>query len=96
MVVVEPKSGLENLTAIRLKLGMDYCLANQGGSVWVFYRSLFNCQIIVESAQYLIVQVQSQLFLESSLLSCIHAKCTAQERMVLWGDLLRDRPLSAL
>ena len=31
--VVEPKSGLENLTAIKLKLGMDYCLTNQGGSV---------------------------------------------------------------
>ncbi|XP_027156573.1 uncharacterized protein LOC113757588 [Coffea eugenioides] len=90
VVVVEPKTGLDNRTAIRLRLGMDYCLSNQEGSVWVFYQSLFACQCIGESSQHLTIQVRSHLFPTPIHLSCIHAKCTEHEREILWHDLLSD------
>ncbi|XP_071909708.1 uncharacterized protein [Coffea arabica] len=95
VVVVEPKTGVQNLTSLRLKLGMDWGMANQWGTVWLFYRAGFNCACIGESPQHLTVHIQSQMFPSPVILSGIHAKCTAQERQVLWADLLRDKPASA-
>ncbi|XP_071901311.1 uncharacterized protein [Coffea arabica] len=40
-------------------------------------------------------KIQSQMFPSPVTFSGIHAKCTAQERQVLWADLLRDKPASA-
>ena len=80
VVVVEPKLRVESITDIRIKLGMDCCMFNHWGSVWIFYRSLFTCQITGESPQHITIRVQSHLFQDSIILSCIHAKCMQQDR----------------
>ncbi|XP_027152134.1 uncharacterized protein LOC113752202 [Coffea eugenioides] len=92
VVVVEPKLRVESITNIRIKLGMDCCLFNLWGSVWIFYRSLFTCQITGESPQHLTIRVKSHFFQDFITLSCIHAKCTEQERENLWNALLGDKP----
>ena len=37
VIVVEPKLRVESITDIRIKLGMDCCMFNHWGSVWLFY-----------------------------------------------------------
>ena len=80
VVVVEPKTSVQNFTDIRMKLGMEWGMTNQEGTVWLFYRSMFTCACIGESTQHLTVQVHSHLFPSPTILFGIHANCTAQER----------------
>ena len=53
VAICEPKMALCGFDLIRLKFGMDCCLANQWGTVWIFYQSPFRCQSVGESDQHL-------------------------------------------
>ena len=41
VAICEPKADLERIDSIRLKLGMDCCIANQWGSLWIFLLVFF-------------------------------------------------------
>nr|XP_027061902.1 uncharacterized protein LOC113688298 [Coffea arabica] len=69
---------------VRVKIGMDYVVANQPGSIWVFYKSSFICHTLGESDQHITLGIGSQLLAEEIYFSFVHAKCTAQERGGLW------------
>ena len=62
VVVVEPKTSVQNFTDIRMKLGMEWGMTNQEGTVWLFYRSMFTCACIGESTQHLTCLSQSVTF----------------------------------
>ncbi|XP_071928156.1 uncharacterized protein [Coffea arabica] len=70
---------------------MDLAVANQSGSVWVLFKSSFNCHTVGESDQHITLGVVSQLLPEEIYFSFVHAKCTAQEREGLWVQLLREK-----
>ena len=93
VAICEPKVDLDRINEFRMKLGMDCCVANQWGSLWVFYNSVCTCHILGESEQHLTLNVQMQCLPSMVVLSAIHAKCTAQERNQLWLDLVREKPL---
>ncbi|XP_027166310.1 uncharacterized protein LOC113766302 [Coffea eugenioides] len=77
---------------VRVKIGMDYVVANQSGSVWVLYKSSFSCHPLGESDQHITLGIDSHLFPEEINFSFVHAKCTAHERGDLWVDLLLEKP----
>nr|XP_027067478.1 uncharacterized protein LOC113693097 [Coffea arabica] len=77
---------------IRMKVGMNFSVANLWGSIWVLYKSVFDCQTICESDQHLTLSLRSQLLAEEIYFSFIHSKCTIQEREGLWIELLNDKP----
>ncbi|XP_071924697.1 uncharacterized protein [Coffea arabica] len=91
VAICEPKTSLLNLDSIRVKVGMDLAIANQAGSVWVLYKSSFDCQTMGESEQHITLRVVSQLLPEEMYFSFVHAKCTGQEREGLWEELLREK-----
>ena len=49
VAICEPKSHLLDMDTIRVKVGMDFVVANRWGSVWVLYQSAFSCHLIGES-----------------------------------------------
>ncbi|XP_027158377.1 uncharacterized protein LOC113759998 [Coffea eugenioides] len=92
VAICEPKTLIANIDMIRMKVGMDFSIANLWGSIWVLYKSLFDCQMIGESNQHLTLSLRSQLLAEEIYFSFIHSKCTVQEREGLWIELLNDKP----
>nr|XP_027120471.1 uncharacterized protein LOC113737437 [Coffea arabica] len=78
----------------RVKLNMDGCIVNSEGSLSVFFQKSLVCEHIGESSQHLSIKIHSQLLSEPMVFSFVHAKCTGQERVLLWAALLVDNPMA--
>ena len=48
IMICEPKIAPINMDMVRVKIGMDYVIANQSGSVSVLYNSSFSCHTLRE------------------------------------------------
>ena len=51
-----------------------------------------SCSIVEKSCQHLSLQVQYQLLPSTVYFSFVYAKCTVQERQMLWADLMVGTP----
>ncbi|XP_071940073.1 uncharacterized protein [Coffea arabica] len=71
---------------------MDGWTVNREGSVWVFYQAGFQCAQVGESPQHMSLRISSQVLSAPVYFSFVHAKCTEQERALLWSALLVDKP----
>ena len=71
---------------------MDSWLVNRKGTIWVFCQKGFFCEYVGESPQHLTLKLTSQLLSTPVYFSFVHAKCTEQERALLWSTLLDDNP----
>ncbi|XP_027167230.1 uncharacterized protein LOC113767361 [Coffea eugenioides] len=71
---------------------MDSWLVNREGSIWVFYQNCFHCEHVGEAPQHLTLKLTSQFC--PIYFSFVHAKCTEQERTLLWSALLDDNPMN--
>nr|XP_027108979.1 uncharacterized protein LOC113728817 [Coffea arabica] len=94
VVICEPKLDESKIESIRLQLLFDHTFVNNSGDIWVFYSSPFMCSIVGRSEQHISIHVQSQLLSSPIVMSFVHAKCSVQERRVLWYTLLNDKPIS--
>ena len=94
VVICEPKLDESKIESIRLRLLFDHTFVNNSGDIWVFYSSPFMCSIVGRSEQHISIHVQSQLLSSPIVMSFVHAKCSVQERRVLWYTLLNDKPIS--
>ena len=62
VAICEPKTPLANMDMIRVKMGMDFAVANQWGSVWVFYKSFFDGHMVGELDKHLTLSLSYQLW----------------------------------
>ncbi|XP_015160507.1 uncharacterized protein [Solanum tuberosum] len=83
---MEPFQDARHIQRYKRRLGMNYVNYNVNGQIWVFVREHVHVGVISDSEQ----QLTLQLTLEDGaqiLASAIYVKCTATERMLLWGDI---------
>lgn len=76
------------MDGFHLKLGVDRAICNSLDSVWLFYNHPFDCTVVGEGSQHILVIVQHCHLASPVLSSFVHAKCTEIERLVLWNELL--------
>ena len=81
-----------HINNVQLMLGMDFSVTNQWGTIWVFHKFPLSCSIVEKSCQHLSLQVQYQLLPSTVYFSFVYAKCTVQERQMLWADLMVGTP----
>ena len=93
MAFCEPWLEVDKAERYTCKLNFHGLVHNTLGSVWVFFKEPFSGLVIGESPQHVSVRLSHTHLPGSHLVvSFVHARCTPEERCVLWDGLLRDNP----
>ena len=90
--ICEPKLSTRDMESIRVRLNFDHVISNPSGDLWIFFRFPFTSMVVGESDQHLSISFCHPHRSCPFIVSFVHAKCTAAERMRLWPALLRDKP----
>lgn len=89
LVVLEPKIHTSKMEHICKKIGMRFCIANSDdlAHIWIFWRDPLEFATINFDDQQMTIS-QSGTGQPAFQLTFVYAKCSIQERQVLWRSLL--------
>ncbi|KAG6469540.1 hypothetical protein ZIOFF_070469 [Zingiber officinale] len=91
LAVLEPMVDLDCRYMAR-RMGFEEVVSNKSGKVWFFWESTIACKVLFDHDQFLHLELSSQLFPSSMIVTVVYAKCTRLERSVLWESLEELRP----
>ncbi|KAG6466434.1 hypothetical protein ZIOFF_075772 [Zingiber officinale] len=84
--------GSEAAEYMARRMGFEEVVSNKSGKVWFFWESTIACKVLFDHDQFLHLELSSQLFPSSMIVTVVYAKCTRLERSVLWESLEELRP----
>ncbi|KAG6488356.1 hypothetical protein ZIOFF_049599 [Zingiber officinale] len=91
LAVLEPMVDLDCRYMAR-RMGFEEVVSNKSGKVWFFWDSTIACKVLFDHDQFLHLELSSQLFPSSMIVTVVYAKCTRLERSLLWENLEELRP----
>ncbi|KAG6491484.1 uncharacterized protein LOC122004793 [Zingiber officinale] len=91
LAVLEPMVDLDCRYMAR-RMGFEEVVSNKSGKVWFFWDSTIACKVLFDHDQFLHLELSSQLFPSSMIVTVVYAKCTRLERSLLWESLEELRP----
>ncbi|XP_042415557.1 uncharacterized protein LOC122004792 [Zingiber officinale] len=91
LAVLEPMVDLDCRYMAR-RMGFEEVVSNKSGKVWFFWDSTIACRVLFDHDQFLHLELSSQLFPSSMIVTVVYAKCTRLERSLLWESLEELRP----
>ena len=93
LAICEPCLEVGRAERYRCRLKFHSLLHNSMGTIWFFIQENFSGSIIGESPQHVSIRLSHDHIPGSRVVvPFVHARCTADERIELWADLLRDNP----
>ncbi|KAG6469541.1 hypothetical protein ZIOFF_070470 [Zingiber officinale] len=91
LAVLEPMVDLDCRYMAR-RMGFEEVVSNKSGKVWFFWDSTIACKVLFDHDQFLHLELSSQLFPSSMIVTVVYAKYTRLERSLLWESLEELRP----
>ncbi|KAG6491487.1 hypothetical protein ZIOFF_052838 [Zingiber officinale] len=78
LAVLEPMVDLDCRYMAR-RMGFEEVVSNKSGKVWFFWDSTIACKVLFDHDQFLHLELSSQLFPSSMVVTVVYAKCTSME-----------------
>ncbi|KAF5477571.1 hypothetical protein F2P56_004196 [Juglans regia] len=90
-VLLEPFQSVDKIQVFMRMLRFDKVITNEndGGKIWVFWKSEVDVQVVHMSSQYVSLRISEGDI--HFLGNFIYAKCNRYERQMLWEELSSDR-----
>lgn len=70
-----------------IQLGFDYALSNNCSSIWIFWNSALNCNVLCNTPQCISLLRTHGMVDHPFVISAIYGKCSKVERRDLWQCL---------
>lgn len=88
VAIIEPMVDSNRMDSFRKKLKMDYSAANSIGKahIWFFWKSPLQFVVLHQHEQFLTL-CHGGSSDPNFFITIVHAKCSVQERRVLWSEL---------
>lgn len=87
VAIVEPMVDPDRITHVRLQLGFDYALSNNCSSIWIFWNSTLNCNVLCNTPQCISLLCTHGMVDKPFVISAVYGKCSKVERRDLWQCL---------
>ncbi|XP_075100762.1 uncharacterized protein LOC142176621 [Nicotiana tabacum] len=84
---MEPLQKKKFLDKYRRRLGMEAAISNVNGKIWLFFDSVVEWDLLIDTEQQMTIRVYHQDLGKYIMMTFVYAKCCALERLELWDNL---------
>lgn len=87
VAILEPFINMTNIGRYMNYLGLQHCISNTNGHIWLMWKGSFRTSVMANEYQQITIKVHHAGTSTDLYITVVYAKCTPVKRKELWSSL---------